>query len=139
MHDKDCIFCKIIAGDIPSFKLFEDNRTLAFMDINPANPGHALIIPKYHATGLLDLPAEWLGDSITTAQKVAQGVSRALSPDGINLVQANGEGAAQSVRHFHLHVIPRRLGDELKLNWGIKPGDMGEIGQTAERVRAAMG
>lgn len=139
MHDKDCIFCKIIAGDIPSFKLFEDDRTLAFMDINPANPGHALIIPKFHATGLLDLPAEWLGASIATAQKVAIAVEAALSPDGINLVQANGEGAAQSVKHFHLHVIPRRLGDELKLNWGLKPGDMDEIAAVAERVRAAMG
>lgn len=139
MTDPNCIFCKIIAGDIPSFRLFEDDRTLAFMDINPANPGHTLVIPKHHATGLLDLPPEWLGATIATAQKVAQAVEAALSPDGINLVQANGEGAAQSVKHFHLHVIPRRLGDDLKLNWGIKPGDMGEIGQIAERVRAAMG
>lgn len=138
MTDPNCIFCKIIAGDIPSFRLFEDDRTLAFMDINPANPGHALVIPKHHATGLLDLPPEWLGATIATAQKVAQAVEAALSPDGINLVQANGEGAAQSVKHFHLHVIPRRLGDDLKLNWGIKPGDMGEIADIAERVRAAM-
>lgn len=139
MTDPNCIFCKIIAGDIPSFKLFEDDRTLAFMDINPANPGHALIIPKYHAAGLLDLPPEWLGAAITTAQKVAQAVETALSPDGINLVQANGEGAAQSVKHFHLHVIPRRNGDDLRLNWGLKPGDMDEIAGVAERVRAAMG
>ncbi len=138
MIDENCVFCKIIKGEIPSFKIYEDERTFAFMDINPANPGHALVIPKFHATGLFDIPADWLADCAATAQKVATGLDRALTPDGINLVQANGEGAAQSVLHFHLHVLPRHNGDALKLNWGMNPGDMDDIAALAEKVREAI-
>ena len=133
-----CVFCRIAAGEAPASVVFEDHLTLAFMDINPANPGHALVIPKFHATGLFDTPADWLADCAATAQKVATGLDRALTPDGINLVQANGEGAAQSVLHFHLHVLPRHNGDALKLNWGMNPGDMDDIAALAEKVREAI-
>jgi histidine triad (HIT) family protein len=133
--DADCIFCKIIAGAIPCFRLYEDAHTLAFMDINPANEGHALVIPKEHARDLHEVSDEAAARTVATAKKIAGAVRATLDPDGINLVQANGPGAAQSVFHFHVHVLPRRSGDELKINWGLEPGDMDAIGKLAERIR----
>ncbi len=137
-HDPDCLFCQIVAGDLPCFKLFEDADTLAFMDINPANPGHALVIPKAHSRDVHETPADALGAAIVTAQRIAGALQAELAPDGINLVQANGKGAAQSVLHFHMHVLPRRLDDDLKLNWGLKPGDMQAIGALAERIASRL-
>ncbi|NIM29397.1 MAG: HIT domain-containing protein [Gammaproteobacteria bacterium] len=134
----DCIFCKIIAGEIPCFKLHEDDETLAFMDINPANEGHALVIPKEHSTDVHAISESAIAATVLTAKKIASAIQETLGPDGINLVQCNGPGAAQSVLHFHMHVLPRREGDELKLNWGLKPGDMDAIGALAERVRAKL-
>ena len=133
--DTDCIFCKIIAGEIPCFKLFENDETLAFMDINPANEGHALVIPKEHAADVHAVSDAAITATVTTAKKIAAAVDITLNPDGLNLLQCNGPAAAQSVFHFHMHVLPRREGDELKLNWGIKPGDMDAIGALAERIR----
>jgi len=134
--DPDCIFCKIIAGEIPCFKLHENDDTLAFMDINPANEGHALIIPKEHSVDVHAVSDSAISATIITAKRIAAAVDKTLSPDGINLIQCNGPAAAQSVLHFHMHVLPRRDGDELKLNWGLAPGDMDAIGQLAERIRA---
>lgn len=134
----DCIFCKIIAGEIPCFKLHEDDETLAFMDINPANEGHALVIPKEHSADVHAISESAIAATVLTAKKIASAIQETLGPDGINLVQCNGPGAAQSVLHFHMHVLPRREGDELKLNWGLKPGDMDAIGALAERVRAKL-
>lgn len=136
MTDDECIFCKIIAGDIPCFKLFEDEHTLAFMDINPANRGHALAIPKVHSPNLFDSSDEALAATVATARRVARAVREVVKPDGINLVQANGPGAAQSVFHFHMHVIPRFNDDELMLNWGINPGNMDEIKALSEQIAA---
>ena len=133
--DTDCIFCKIIAGEIPCFKLFENEDTLAFMDINPANEGHALVIPKEHAKDVHAVSDAAITATVMTAKKIAAAVDKTLNPDGLNLLQCNGPAAAQSVFHFHMHVLPRREGDELKLNWGIKPGDMDAIGALAERIR----
>jgi histidine triad (HIT) family protein len=137
--DSNCIFCKIVAGQVPCFKLHEDEATLAFMDINPANPGHALAIAKEHWENLAAMPPALLGPVLAAAQRVARAVEAALKPDGINLVQANGPGAAQSVLHFHIHVLPRRMDDELKVNWGHKPGDMAAIKAVYEKVKAAIG
>ena len=134
--DPNCVFCKIVAGQIPSFKLLEDAATLAFMDINPANEGHCLVIAKPHHPTLYDMPPELLAAVSATAWKVAKAVNAALKPDGLNLVQSNGPGAAQSVPHFHVHVLPRTLGDELKVNWELKPGDRDRIAATAGRIRA---
>jgi len=136
MSNEDCVFCKILAGEIPCFKLCEDEHTLAFMDINPANSGHALVIPRKHEPNLLESSDQTLAVTIATARKVARAVQSALAPDGINLVQANGPGAAQSVFHLHLHVIPRFEGDELKLNWGVppRPGDMDQIKAVCEQI-----
>lgn len=136
--DPNCIFCKIVAGQIPCFKLFEDEATLAFMDINPGNPGHALAIAKEHWENFAAMPAPLLGPVLATAQRVAKAIEATLRPDGINLLQANGPGAAQSVFHFHIHVLPRRVGDELKMNWGHKPGDMAAIKALHEKIKAAM-
>jgi len=139
MHtDPSCIFCKIVAGQIPCFKLHEDAETIAFMDINPGNPGHALAIPKAHAANLDEMPPAALGPVLATAQRVAKAVASALNPDGINILQANGPGAGQSVFHFHIHILPRRIGDDLKMNWGHKPGDMAAIKANYEKIRAAL-
>ena len=136
--DSECIFCKIIAGEIPCFSLREDSETLAFMDINPANRGHALVIPKQHWQDVYTIPDSTIGAVGATARRIATAVRTALTPDGVNLVQANGSGAAQSVLHFHMHVLPRFSGDDLKLNWGLKPGDMDEIKSTCERIKAVL-
>jgi histidine triad (HIT) family protein len=134
--DPDCIFCKIIAGEIPSFKLFEDESTLAFMDINPASTGHALVIPKEHAADVYSVSDAAITQTVKTAKMIALAIDRTLNPEGLNLLQANGPAAAQSVMHFHMHVLPRREGDDLKLNWGLEPGDMDAIGELAERIRS---
>ena len=132
----DCIFCKIIAGEIPCFKLYENVDTLAFMDINPANEGHVLVIPKEHYADVHTVSAAAISSTVIAAKMIAAAIEKTLSPDGINLLQCNGPAAAQSVLHFHMHVLPRRDGDELKLNWGLEPGDMDAIGKLAERIRA---
>lgn len=134
-NDPDCIFCKIIAGDIPSFKLYEDDYSFAFMDINPASEGHALVIPKEHAANIYAVSDEAIAATVKTAKKIAAAINSTLKPQGLNLVQCNGPAAAQSVMHFHMHVLPRSAGDELKLNWGIVPGDMDAIGELAARIR----
>ena len=132
----DCIFCKIVAGEIPCFKLYESADTLAFMDINPANEGHALVIPKEHSADVHAVSSAAISATVITAKMIAAAIEKTLSPDGINLLQCNGPAAAQSVLHFHMHVLPRRDGDQLKLNWGLEPGDMDAIGKLAERIRA---
>jgi len=136
--EENCIFCKIVAGDIACHKLYEDEATMAFMDINPANPGHALVIPKSHSPDVATIPFPALSRVAATAKRIAQAILAALAPDGLNLVQANGHGAAQSIAHFHIHVLPRRHDDGLKLNWGLAPGDPDEIAQWAERIRAEL-
>jgi histidine triad (HIT) family protein len=108
------------------------------MDINPGNPGHALAIAKEHWENLAAMPAPLLGPVLATAQRVAKAIEGTLKPDGINLLQANGPGAAQSVFHFHVHILPRRTGDELKMNWGHAPGDMGAVKAAYEKIKAAM-
>ena len=134
-RDPDCIFCKIVSGELPSFTLFEDDATFAFMDINPANEGHALVVPKEHAADLYAVSDETLARTAVTAKKVAGAVARTLHPDGLNLVQCNGSAAAQSVPHFHVHVLPRVEDDGLAMNWGLKLGDIDAIGRLAERIR----
>lgn len=136
--DPDCIFCKIVAGDIPCFKLHEDGDIIAFMDINPVNPGHALIVHKVHHRDLFEIPAENIAAVTRTAQKVAKAVQTTLKPAGMNLLQCNGPAAKQSVMHFHMHVIPRQMEDGLTMNWDLVQGDMDEIGALTERIRGNM-
>jgi histidine triad (HIT) family protein len=133
--DPNCIFCKIVTGEIPCFKLLEDSETLAFMDINPVHDGHALIIPKAHYPTVFDIEPDSIAAAARTTRRVAQAVNAALKPDGLNLVQSNGPGAAQSIEHFHFHVLPRWNGDGLLVNWTPKPGDHAHIAEVAERIR----
>src|SRR5689334_22562638 len=100
----DCVFCRIVAGAIRCFKLYEDEAVVAFLDINPANPGHSLVVTKSHAPTLMASADDDLARVLPVARRIAAAVERVLAPDGINLLQANGPGAAQSVPHFHLHV-----------------------------------
>lgn len=132
----DCIFCKIAVGDIPCFKLLEDEATIAFMDINPVSPGHALIVHKAHHRDIYDIPEENLAAVARTTQTVARAVEKTLRPGGMNLLQCNGPAAKQSVLHFHMHVIPRHDGDGLTMNWELVQGDMDAIGAMADRIRA---
>lgn len=134
--DPNCIFCKIVAGTIPCFKLHEDAHTLAFLDINPANPGHCLVIPKNHAPNLVASDDTDLAHVMASVRRVAAAVEKTLQPYGMNLLQANGPGAAQSVFHFHMHVLPRAKDDTLMMNWHPQPGDKAALAALAERIRA---
>jgi histidine triad (HIT) family protein len=136
--DPTCVFCKIVAGAIPSLKLLEDADTIAFMDINPANDGHCLVVPKSHFATVFTITPEAFAATARTVIKVASAVNKALTPEGINLLQANGPGAGQSVFHFHIHVLPRRRDDGLTINWTPKPGDPARITEIAERIRKAL-
>ena len=131
---EDCIFCKILREEIPSFKLYEDSETFAFMDINPINDGHALVIPKYHSENLYTTPDEWFGPTMSVVRKIATAVNKVVKPEGVNLLQANGPGAKQSVFHLHFHIIPRYLGDGVGMNWDMVPGDKEKIKILAEKI-----
>jgi histidine triad (HIT) family protein len=135
VSDPDCIFCKIIAGELPGQIVEEDERTVAFMDINPATRGHLLVIPRTHARNLLEISPEDLGATIATAQRMAQRVNQRLEPAGINLINSCGSAAWQTVFHFHVHVIPRYADDPLKLPWVPAPGDPDEIAAVARDLR----
>ena len=134
----DCVFCKIRDGQIPSMKIFEDDRTLAFMDINPLGPGHRLVIPKTHAATIFEADLEDLHAAIATAQQVARAIREALAPDGLNILQANGAAAFQSVPHFHLHLIPRWANDGKGFDWKMVPGHRDQIMKAGERIRALL-
>jgi histidine triad (HIT) family protein len=134
-----CVFCKIRDGQIPAMKVFEDKRTLCIMDINPISPGHCLVLPKTHATTIFDADAADLQAAIATAKRVALALKQALEPEGLNILQANGPAAFQSVPHFHLHLIPRWMRDGKGFDWKLSPGNRAEIAKTGEQLRAALG
>ena len=135
MADEDCIFCKVVAGELPATIVDEDERTIAFMDINPATPGHALVIPRRHSRDLGEIGAEDLAACATAAQRLAGRVRSRLDADGVNLLNAYGAAAWQTVFHFHIHVIPRYDGDPLRLPWIPAPGDSDEIAAAGEKLR----
>jgi histidine triad (HIT) family protein len=134
----DCVFCKIRDGQIPSIKLDEDARTLCIMDINPLNEGHCLVLTRAHAPTIFDADPADLAAAITTAQRVARALRAALRPDGLNMLQANGAAAFQSVPHFHLHLIPRWTNDGKGFDWKLVPGDRDQIQKAGEKIRAAL-
>jgi histidine triad (HIT) family protein len=135
MSEPDCIFCQIVAGELPAHKLYEDEHTIAFMDINPATRGHALAIPRRHSRNLLEIGAEDLGATIRTAQTIAQRLTDRVGAEGVNLLNSCGAVAWQTVFHFHIHVIPRYSDDPMVLPWKPAPGDMDEIAATAQELR----
>lgn len=113
----NCIFCKIANGDIPSATLYEDEEFRVILDVNPAAKGHALILPKKHAANLFELPDETASKALVLAKKIAFTLQEGLNADGINVLQNNGEAAGQTVFHFHMHLIPRKKGDTVNVNW----------------------
>ena len=134
----DCVFCRIRDGQIPSTRVYEDERTIAFMDINPLNEGHTLVIPRVHAATLFDADEADLQAAIATARRVARAIREALRPDGLNLLQANGAAAFQSVAHFHFHLVPRYTGDGKGFDWPMVAGDRTRIQAAADKIRRAL-
>jgi len=135
MSDPDCIFCKIIGGEIPATVIDQDERTIAFMDINPATRGHALVATRQHVRDLLDIGPEDLAATITAAQRLARRMTERLGADGINVLNNAGAASWQEVFHYHLHVIPRYQDDPLRLPWRPAPGDPDQIAAAAEALR----
>jgi histidine triad (HIT) family protein len=134
VSDPNCIFCKIIAGELPASIVDEDERTVSFMDINPATRGHALVIPRRHTRDLLSIEPEDLSAVTLSAARLAERISERLGPAGVNLLNSCGAAAWQTVFHFHVHVIPRYEGDPLRLPWTPTPGDPAEIETAAQEL-----
>ena len=129
----DCVFCAIAAGEIPSFKVYEDDLVLAYLDINPFAKGHTLVIPKVHAAGLLDADDAMLADVIVRVKRVASHLKEALGCDGFHILQNNGEAAGQTVRHLHFHIVPRWTGDPIVFE--NRAGDMAALKALADTLR----
>ena len=129
----DCIFCAIACGEIPSFKIYEDDLVLAYLDINPFTKGHTLVIPKEHSTGLLDTPDGTLAEIVSRVKKVAAHLKDALPCDGFNILQNNGAAAGQTVMHLHFHIVPRYSGE--RIEFVSHKGDMDELKSLADRIR----
>jgi histidine triad (HIT) family protein len=134
MADPNCIFCKILAGELPARIIDEDERTIAFMDIAPATRGHALVIPRAHTPDLLSVEPDDLSAVTLSCQRLAAAMKERLAADGVNLLNACGAVAFQTVFHFHVHVIPRYDGDPLRLPWVPAAGDPTEIAAAAQEL-----
>lgn len=135
MPDPECIFCKIVAGEMAARIVAQDERTISFMDINPGTRGHSLVIPREHAADLHEIGADDLAACTLAAQRLAARARDHLGADGVNLLNACGSAAWQTVFHFHIHVVPRYHGDPLKLPWTPAPGDDEEIEAAARALR----
>lgn len=134
----DCIFCKIVRGEIPSMKVYEDEQTMVFMDIAGDVDGHMLVIPKKHVKNMLDCEEEMLAQLMHTVQKVSRHLTESCGYEGVNLLNASGECAGQSVSHFHIHVIPRKPGDGVDA-WPAFPGAEEEVGELYKRLKMDQG
>jgi histidine triad (HIT) family protein len=139
MAPDDCLFCGIVAGSVPSQTIDSDERTVAFMDIAPATPGHALVVPRKHSVDLLEIDPEDLSATMAAAQRLTRVMKRVLDADGVNLINSCGAAAWQTVFHFHIHVVPRYEDDPLKLPWVPEEGDSDQIAQIAARLRGEDG
>ncbi len=135
-RDPDCLFCKIIAGELPSLTVTEDEATVAFLDVNPATPGHTVIVPRNHSADLHEIGLDDLAACAATAQLVAGLATDRLDAVGVNVINNCGAQAWQTVFHFHLHVVPRYADDPLRLPWIPAPGDRDEILATHGRLTA---
>ena len=137
MRDPNCIFCKILAGEIPSATVYEDDDFKAILDVNPAVRGHVIILPKNHAANIYELPDEDASKVMVVAKKIATAVQKAYSCDGVNILQNNGAAAGQSVFHLHVHVIPRYEGDtdSIRISWhpGDPPEDLADIAEEIKK------
>lgn len=132
----DCIFCKIVAGEIPGEKIYEDDSVIAFMDIMPLNKGHLLVIPKEHYGNIFEVDPPLYGHIATVISRLATAVKKAVNPDGVNIMQLNGKAANQVVPHLHMHLVPRWEGDGLTISaWEPQMGDQESIKATGELIR----
>ena len=131
------MFCAIESGSAPAHRIYEDDNAIAFMDINPATDGHALVIPRTHVRDLFDIGEERAAAVMAATVRLAERIKRALRPDGMNVMHATGAAAFQTVFHFHLHVIPRYFNDPLKLPWVPRPGDRTKIAEMAAKITEA--
>ena len=136
----DCIFCKIVTGDIPSIKIYEDDHVFAFMDINPVSEGHALVIPKIHAENLWEISEACVSAVHTASKRIVHAMKKAMGPVSVAAIQLNGNGVNQIVMHYHLHLFPRaRDGGALKLTaWELIPGDMEAVTRAGAALAAAV-
>ena len=135
----DCVFCKIVAGQIPATVVHEDDLTLAFMDIGQVNPGHVLVALKPHAENLFALDEAQAAAVFRTAARVARGIRAAFEPQGLSVYQANGKPAGQTVFHFHIHLVPRHDGDGMNLTWPVKNPPREKLEHYAAKIRARLG
>ncbi len=135
MSDPNCLFCKIIVGEVEGEIVDQDDRTVAFMDINPATRGHVLVVPRRHAVNVLEIEPDELAATVLAAQRLARRATERLGADGVNLINSCGSAAWQTVFHLHIHVIPRYQGDPLQLPWVPAPGDPDEIAAAARELR----
>jgi histidine triad (HIT) family protein len=133
----ECIFCAIVAGDAPSWTVYEDPHAIAFMDINPATDGHVLVVPRRHVKDVWEIGLEEAAHVMEAAVRVAAMIKTALEPEGMNILHATGAVAFQTVFHFHLHLVPRTRGDSIKLPWIPRPGDRSRIAEVAARITGA--
>ena len=134
----DCIFCKLVAGQIPSTRVYEDEHTLAFMDLGHVNPGHVLVAVKKHASNVFELEipqAEAVGRAVL---KISKALKKAFEPEGLSVYQANGKPAGQTVFHYHVHVLPRHAGDGMELTWPVKNPPREKLEEYAAKIRAAL-
>jgi len=134
----DCVFCKIIAGQIPSTRVFEDEHTLAFMDIGQVNPGHVLVAVKKHAAFVHELDEQQAAAVARTCVRVAKAIQNAFAPAGLSVYQANGEAAGQTVFHYHVHLLPRHEGDGMELTWPVKNPPRDRLEEYAGKIRARL-
>ena len=135
----DCIFCKIVKGEIPGERMYETDKSVAILDLFPLNKGHVLVIPKKHYEKLLEIPLEEFQDMIQVAYKVAQGMVKALNPDGYHLLMNNGKASGQEIDHSHLHIIPRFSDDGIKFGWRHLKYEEEELKAYGEKLRQAIG
>jgi histidine triad (HIT) family protein len=133
----DCTFCKIVAGQLPSYRVLEDEHTVAFLDVAPASRGHTLIVPREHARDVWTISEAVHGHVARMVHRVCALVKTALAPDGVNVVHATGEAAWQEVFHYHTHVVPRWHGDDLRLMWSSQPAPGRELERSLELITAA--
>ncbi len=129
----DCIFCKIIKGEIPCAKVFEDSDVIAFLDISPVNPGHTLVVPKKHYETLMDLPDDLACKVMKALKKIVSAVKEAVDADGININQSNLKPAGQLIPHVHFHIIPRNIGDGLR-HWPQKKYEEGQMEEVRKNI-----
>jgi histidine triad (HIT) family protein len=133
----DCIFCQIVSGAAPSFPVYEDERTVTFLDLFPVAPGHALVVPRDHYENLYDTPSHVLEAIAATSKRVAAAIRRELVPDGLGIFQLNGAAAGQTVFHYHMHLLPRRMGDPMSLHSRVR-GAPDALETMSARLRSAL-